>query len=141
RDVKRAFVSRIARQVLMETGIRYSTPWTDIKRTLKERYAGAKKPLARDTLEILRMQRRPSESAAEFAERMGEKARVLRKKIQEGIENAQVAQITGAVIDELLRESLAQQVPVGVCGAPSTAAFTVYRRNGSARVDGGPSAG
>ncbi|MGR0202377.1 hypothetical protein [Klebsiella pneumoniae] len=42
---------------------------------------------------------------------MGEKARVLRKKIQEGIENAQVAQITGAVIDELLRESLAQQVP------------------------------
>ncbi|MGR0202318.1 hypothetical protein, partial [Klebsiella pneumoniae] len=67
RDVKRAFVSRIARQVLMETGIRYSTPWADIKRTLKERYAGAKKPLARDTLEILRMQRRPSESAAEFA--------------------------------------------------------------------------
>ncbi|MGR0243477.1 hypothetical protein ACUWC2_28730, partial [Klebsiella pneumoniae] len=47
----------------------------------------------------------------QFAERMGEKARVLRKKIQEGIENAQVAQITGAVIDELLRESLAQQVP------------------------------
>ena len=49
-DIWRVFISRISRQVLMETGIRYSATWEEIKQILKERYAGAKKPVARDAL-------------------------------------------------------------------------------------------
>jgi hypothetical protein len=110
-DIWRVFVSRIARQVLMETGIRYSTPWADIKAALKERYAGARKPVARDALSLLRLNRRSGESAAEFARRLGEGTRVLNKKIKEAVDDAQHATITTRVFDELLRELLCQQVP------------------------------
>ena len=109
-DIRRVFVTRISRQVLMETGIRYSTPWAEIRRNLMERYAGARKPVARDALQLLRSNRRTGESAAEFANRLGEGARILKKKIRAGAE-ATIAEITSKMLDELLRELLMQQVP------------------------------
>lgn len=110
-DIWRVFVSRISRQVLMETGIRYAASWAEIKATLKERYAGAKKPLARDALSLLRMNRRSGETAAEFARRLGEGSRILNKKINEAVDDSTHAVITTKIFDELLRELLCQQVP------------------------------
>jgi hypothetical protein len=69
-DIWRVFVSRMSRQVLMDTGLRYSSSWEEIKVSLKERYAGAKKPVARDTLSLLRMNRRSGESGAEFGQEL-----------------------------------------------------------------------
>jgi hypothetical protein len=120
RDIWMVFVSRIFRQVLIEKGIRYSAPWGEIKATSKERYAGAKKLLARDALSQLRINRYSGESAAEFAHSLGEGTRILNKKVKEEVDNTHYAAVTTGVLDDLCRERIMQQVQDNVEGCPAT---------------------
>jgi hypothetical protein len=105
-DIWLVFVSRMSRQVLMETGLRYSSSWEEINVTLNDRYAGAKKPVARYALSLLRMNRCSGESGAEFARHLGEGTRILYKKIREAVDNTHDAAVTTEVLDKLLWELL-----------------------------------
>ena len=111
KNLNRCFVARISKEVLMETGIRSSTGWKDIKHILKERYGGAREPPVRDALALLRTSKGRQESSTEFARRIGEKMRVLKKKILEVGEEPERARVTADVIEDLLKELLKQQVP------------------------------
>jgi hypothetical protein len=111
RNVRRCFVGRIAKDVLMETGIRASMPWSTIKATLKERYGRAREPAAREALRILRSTRGSHESPAEFGRRIGERTRVLRQKIWDLGHNKESAQVGIKLIEDLVQELVIQQIP------------------------------
>jgi hypothetical protein len=50
RNIRRCFVGRIAKDVLMETGIRATMTWSAIRETLKEGYTTAREPVGREAL-------------------------------------------------------------------------------------------
>ena len=111
RNIRRCFVSRIAKDVLMETGIRATMDWSDIRATLKERYARAREPVGREALGILRSNRGQHETPAEFARRIGERTRLLRRKMWDLQKDEETTQYGISMIEDLVREMLIQQVP------------------------------
>lgn len=111
KNILRCFVGRISKDVLMETGIRSNTPWATIKTILKERYGGARAPPAREALGILRTTRKRGETPAEFARRIGERARLLRRKLWDLGEEEAATRVGVKVIEELVCELVLQQIP------------------------------
>jgi hypothetical protein len=81
RNIRRRFVGRISKDVLMETGIRTTMTWSAIRDTLKERYARAREPVGREALGIPRTNQGRKETPAEFGCRIGERTRLLRRKM------------------------------------------------------------
>jgi Zinc knuckle len=111
RNIRRCFVGRISKDVLMETGIRATMTWNTIRDTLKERYARAREPVGREALRILRTNRGQNETPAEFGRRIGERTRLLRRKMWDTQQDEEATRVCVNMMEDLVKELVLQQIP------------------------------
>jgi hypothetical protein len=105
------FIARISEPVLIKLGIRFSMTWEEVKRRLRERYVGARRPVQRDAVKIARLRREPRESPSDFASRVGDEYRALAKKIEESCTDPVEVTWRRKIYEEMFQEVLAVEVP------------------------------
>jgi hypothetical protein len=105
------FVARIAEPLMLKLGIRFSMTWEDIKKVLRERFMGARRPLPRDTLRITRLCRGQRETPADFAIRIGGEFRTLARKVEDTCTDSEEGKWRETTYEEIFVELLALEMP------------------------------
>ncbi|RZF47957.1 hypothetical protein LSTR_LSTR008761 [Laodelphax striatellus] len=104
------FLSRIDTSVLLEIGVSFSATWEDVKKALKERYAGARTPVAASVLKLLELSPDSGESIFDFTKRMAQYLKRLKSKVLDSCPNNDESNLRNRVYDELAMEALTNKI-------------------------------
>lgn len=109
------FLSRISTSIMVDLGVSFSSSWEDVKKALKERYAGARKSVSAMAMRVLELNRDLGESIGSFANRLSQLVKELKSKVLDSCNTKEEGVWRNKIYEELSMEVLLRAASERVC--------------------------
>ena len=104
-------IQRIKESVRREANISLGMDWMAVRKALKVKFGGMRRPIRRHVWKVLEMKRTARESPAEFGQRLGEATKNLKQRLEESGYSDEEARVRFAAYSELARDVLMREMP------------------------------